>query len=82
MSGVSVRCTGARPQRLTAEFAQGASPLVTMGCGEQCPVVPGLQRDDWPLQDPGGQGADAVRAIRDEVRRRVLALIAEHGWSG
>jgi len=81
MREVGIDLSNAQPQRLTAELAQGATLLVTMGCGEECPVVPGLQRDDWPLQDPKGQGADAVRAIRDEVRRRVVALLGERGWS-
>ena len=69
-----------RPQQLTAEFAAQAQWLITMGCGDACPVVPGAQRDDWPLADPKGQTMDAVRDIADELDRRVLALISEHGW--
>ena len=69
-----------RPQKLTAEFAAQAQWLITMGCGDACPVVPGAQRDDWPLADPKGQTMDAVRDIADEVDRRVLALVSEHGW--
>ena len=69
-----------RPQKLTAEFAAQAQWLITMGCGDACPVVPGAQRDDWPLADPKGQTMDAVRDIADELDRRVLALISEHGW--
>lgn len=65
-----------RPRRLTAALAAEASLLVTMGCGEACPVVPGLQREDWPLPDPKGQPLERVREIRDEIRRRVEALIA------
>ncbi len=72
--------SAARPRRLTAELARGASLLVTMGCGEQCPAVPGLERLDWPLADPAGGEAPAVRAIRDEVRRRVAALVEARGW--
>ena len=53
--------------------------LITMGCGEACPVVPGLRRDDWPLQDPKGQSMDHVRRIRDDVRRRVVELIDRLG---
>ena len=69
-----------RPQKLTAEFAAQAQWLITMGCGDACPVVPGAQRDDWPLADPKGQTMDAVQDIADELDRRVLALISEHGW--
>jgi arsenate reductase len=70
----------ARPQRLTEELARGAQLLVTMGCGESCPVVPGLRRQDWPLEDPRGKPIDRVRAIRDEIRGRVEALIAAEGF--
>jgi arsenate reductase len=77
-SGVDV--SGARPQLLTTELATGASLLVTMGCGEECPYVPGLQVQDWPLPDPKGRDLAAVRAIRDEVRRRVAALVEGRGW--
>jgi arsenate reductase len=52
-----------------------------MGCGEACPYVPGLVREDWPLDDPKGAGIDAVRRIRDEIRSRVDRLVAERGWS-
>jgi hypothetical protein len=51
-----------------------------MGCGDKCPSVPGLRVMDWPLPDPKGQGLDQVRSIRDEVRRRVLALLRAEGW--
>ena len=73
--------SAARPQALSEELLRGAQLLVTMGCGEQCPIVPGLQRDDCPLPDPEGRGADAVRAIRDDVRCRVAALIVQRGWT-
>jgi arsenate reductase len=72
--------THAKPQRLTDELARGAQLLVTMGCGEACPFVPGLEREDWDLLDPKGQSLEQVRAIRDTVRRRVEALVAAHGW--
>lgn len=72
--------SGAVPRRLTDELARGARLLVTMGCGETCPAVPGLERRDWPLRDPRGEGLDAVRAIRDEIRVRVVALLDERGW--
>jgi arsenate reductase len=70
----------ARPQRLTLDLARGAAFLVTMGCGEACPVVPGLRREDWPLPDPKGRSLDEVRRIRDEVEARVRAFIAEQHW--
>jgi arsenate reductase len=72
--------SGARPQTLTADLAAGAALLVTMGCGEECPYVPGLEVEDWPLEDPRGRDMEAVRAIRDQVRRRVAALVAARGW--
>jgi arsenate reductase len=55
--------------------------LITMGCGDACPVVPGAVRDDWPLEDPKGQPISRVREIRDEVRRRVRALVRQQGWA-
>lgn len=66
----------ARPQALTSELATGAHLLITMGCGDECPYVPGLRRDDWPLEDPKGQPIERVRAIRDQIRARVEDLIA------
>jgi arsenate reductase len=51
-----------------------------MGCGDQCPVVPGMRRDDWPLVDPKGQSLDTVRRIRDEVRERVRQLVTAESW--
>lgn len=69
------------PQKLTDELARGAQMLVTMGCGEQCPVVPGLIRDDWPLEDPKGKPLPRVREIRDEVKQRVQRLVEANGWA-
>lgn len=80
MAEVGVDLSSARPQRLTDDLARQATLLVTMGCGEQCPYVPGLERDDWPLPDPKGKPMSEVRAIRDEVRRRVEDLVARRGW--
>ena len=71
----------ARPQRLTAELAAGAGWLVTMGCGDQCPVVPGARRDDWPLEDPKAKPRDRVREIRDDIEARVRRFITTNGWS-
>jgi len=70
----------ATPLRLTEAVAGQAQVLVTMGCGEACPVVPGVRRHDWPLADPKGQALEQVRAIRDEVRQRVWQLIRDNGW--
>ena len=65
----------ARPRLLTDELARGATMLITMGCGDACPVVAGLRRDDWPLPDPKGQPLARVREIRDEIRGRVEDLL-------
>ena len=65
----------AKPQKLTEELAREAQLLITMGCGDKCPYVPGLRRDDWPLPDPKGRPLDEVRAVRDDIRVRVLELI-------
>ena len=75
MREVGIDLSDVTPQRLTAERAAEAQLLVTMGCGDECPVVPGLRRDDWPLPDPNGQPMETVRAIRDEIRRRVEVLV-------
>jgi arsenate reductase len=77
MREVGIDLSDARPQKLTEELASGADILITMGCGENCPYVPGLRRDDWPLPDPKGKDLDAVRGIRDEVQRRVQLLIQQ-----
>jgi arsenate reductase (thioredoxin) len=70
------------PQRLTEDVARGASLMVTMGCGDECPIVPGLEHDDWPLADPKDQPLDRVREIREEIRTRILALLESRGWLG
>ncbi len=75
MQEVGIDLSGAKPQKLTQELAEGASLLITMGCGDKCPYVPGLRRDDWPLRDPKGLSQSEVRTIRDEVKARVQNLI-------
>ncbi|MEZ2347934.1 arsenate reductase ArsC [Terriglobus sp. RCC_193] len=75
MLEVGIDLSSARPQKLTEELARDAQLLVTMGCGDKCPYVPGLRRDDWPLRDPKGLPLVEVRMIRDEVKARVEALI-------
>ena len=67
---------GVRPQLLTPELTASVDLLITMGCGEACPAVPGLRREDWPLPDPKGQPIERVREIRDEIRERVQRLLA------
>jgi arsenate reductase len=81
MKEVGVDLSDQTPQRLTDDLARGAGMLITMGCGEQCPVVPGLKRDDWPLEDPKGKPLARVREIRDEVKQRVERLLEECGWA-
>jgi len=82
MREVGIDLSNAKPQKLTAELAQNAEMLVTMGCGDECPYVPGLKRDDWPLPDPKGQGIESVRQTRDKIKRRVLQLLAQEQLSG
>ena len=81
MGEVGIDLTESKPRKLTDDLAQGAQMLITMGCGEQCPVVPGLAREDWPLEDPKGKSVERVREIRDDVKRRVLRLLDSQGWS-
>jgi arsenate reductase (thioredoxin) len=79
MKEVEVDLSAAVPQKLTAELAGGAALLVTMGCGEECPVVPGVPREDWPLEDPKGKPLERVREIRDEIRARIETLVEREG---
>ena len=81
MREVGIDVSAATPQRLTAELARDAGWLITMGCGDECPVVPGAMREDWPLADPADQPLERVRAIRDEIRTRVAALVVSRGWA-
>ena len=75
MQELGIDLSNAKPQKLTQELANDAALLITMGCGDKCPYVPGLRRDDWPLQDPKGRPLDEVRIVRADVRSRVLSLI-------
>jgi arsenate reductase len=81
MREAGIELADATPVLLTPELAQGATMLITMGCGDECPVVPGATREDWPLEDPKGKPLEVVRAIRDDVRQRVWALIERERWS-
>lgn len=80
MSEEGIDLTGVKPQFLSEALARQATLLVTMGCGDACPFVPGLQKLDWPLQDPKGQPIEVVRNIRDEIRQRVTDLATERNW--
>ena len=80
MLELGIDLSATKPQKLTDELARTADLLVTMGCGEACPVVPGLERDDWPVENPKGKPIEKVRQIRDEIERRVRDLIASRGW--
>ena len=79
MQEIGIDLSSAKPQKLTEELARDAQLLITMGCGDKCPYVPGLRRDDWPLRDPKGQPVDEVRAIRDEIKGRVQSLLDREG---
>ncbi len=81
MRELGVDLSNARPRLLTDDLAREADLLVTMGCGEACPHVPGLVRDDWPLPDPKNRPPERVREIRDEIRALVEALVSREGWS-
>jgi len=80
MREVGIDLSNAKPMLLTDDLAENATMLVTMGCGEACPAVPGLRREDWPLDDPKGRPVEEVRRIRDDIRARVAALIGREGW--
>ena len=79
MREAGIDLPAAKPLKLTEEVARGAEMLITMGCGEECPYVPGLRRLDWVLADPKGRGTDEVRELREEIRKRVAELVAAEG---
>jgi len=76
MQEIGIDLSEAKPQKLTEDLAREAQLLITMGCGDKCPYMPGLKRDDWPLHDPKGRPVEEVRAVRDEIRSRVLELLS------
>jgi arsenate reductase len=80
MREVGIDLANAVPRRLTPEVASGAGILVTLGCAESCPVVPGARVFDWPLRDPKDEPVALVRQIRDEIHAKVGTLIADEGW--
>ncbi|MCU0311557.1 MAG: arsenate reductase ArsC [Acidimicrobiales bacterium] len=75
--GIDLHAAGARPKRLEDAAVEASDVVITMGCGDECPFYPGTRYLDWELDDPAGQGVDAVRPIRDEIDRRVRGLLAE-----
>ena len=81
MKEVGVDLSQETPRFLSDDLARAASMLITMGCGEACPAVPGIRRADWPLEDPKGKPIARVREIREEVRTRVRGLLERSGWA-
>jgi arsenate reductase len=77
MAEVGIDITGQRPKVLTTDAVGASDVVITMGCGDACPVFPGKRYLDWQLEDPAGRGVDAVRPIRDEIEARVRGLLAE-----
>ncbi|MET1060639.1 MAG: arsenate reductase ArsC [Nocardioides sp.] len=77
MAEDGVDITSGEPKLLTTQAVQESDVVITMGCGDACPIFPGKRYEDWQLDDPAGQGVDGVRPIRDEIRARVEALVAE-----
>ncbi|MFD0143162.1 MULTISPECIES: arsenate reductase ArsC [unclassified Streptomyces] len=77
MKEAGVDISGQRPKVLTTEAVQASDYVITMGCGDACPVFPGKKYLDWALEDPAGQGVEAVRPIRDEIKGLIEDLIAE-----
>ncbi|MFF4775789.1 arsenate reductase ArsC [Microtetraspora fusca] len=77
MREVGIDITGGQPKILTPEAVDASDVVITMGCGDTCPFFPGTRYEDWKLDNPAGQGIEAVRPIRDEIRRRIEKLLAE-----
>jgi protein-tyrosine-phosphatase len=75
--GIDIRAE--RPKVLTTDVVRASDVVITMGCGDACPIFPGKRYEDWALADPAGQGIESVRAIRDEIRGRILSLLADLG---
>jgi arsenate reductase len=80
MRDLGIDLSSATPQYLSSDLVKDAHIVITMGCGDECPLVPGVEREDWPMDDPKGQPVEAVRGIRDEIKRRVEALVKERKW--
>lgn len=80
MGEIGISLADAEPKLLTAKLAEDSKFLITMGCKENCPYIPGLKMLDWPFQDPKGQSLDNIRFIRDEIKKQVLIFLAENYW--
>ena len=77
MAELGIDIAAEQPKALTTEAVQDSDVVITMGCGDECPFFPGKRYEDWTLDDPAGQGIEAVRPIRDEIRRRIQQLVGE-----
>ncbi len=82
MNEVGIDISAESPKKLTDQMARDADVIVTMGCGDECPYYPGKRYDDWELTDPAGQPLEVVRAVRDDIKSRVRALLDELGALG
>jgi len=80
MGELGINLSAAKPEYLSTDLTKDAHIVVTMGCGEDCPLIPGVERDEWPLDDPKGAPVETVRRIRDEIKKRVAELIKERRW--
>ena len=80
MRELGLDLSNVKPQYLATDITRDAHIVITMGCGDDCPLIPGVERDEWPLDDPKGQSIDAVRRIRDEIKKRVGELVKERKW--
>lgn len=79
MNEVGIDITAEQPKVLTTDAVQASDVVITMGCGDACPIFPGKRYEDWKPEDPAGQGIESVRPIRDEIRQRILTLLGELG---
>jgi len=80
MRELGIDLSGAKPQYLSSDLTKDAHIVITMGCGDDCPLIPGVERDEWPLDDPKGQPLETARRIRDEIKKRVTELVKERKW--
>jgi arsenate reductase len=80
MGEKGIDLSAATPQYLSTDLAKDAHILITMGCGDECPLIPGVERDDWPLEEPEGKPAETIARIRDEIQKRVGELVTERKW--
>jgi arsenate reductase len=80
MRELGIDLSTAKPQYLSTDVTKDAHIVITMGCGDECPLIPGVERDDWPVDDPKGQPVETVRRIRDEIKKKVAELVKERKW--